>query len=147
MPLHSHAPPDNAGLLLRLVALPSPISQQKTILIVDQDPAVRDALSLVLNSSGFKVQAYRSARDVLGNARVGVNACLLIEFDLEDMTGAELLQCLNARRIHLPAIMMSARLRPLVFETPRPPGLVTVLQKPFGREALLQSLGDALGRP
>ena len=70
---------------------------------------------------------------------------MLIEYDLEDMTGIELLTRLSARRIELPAIIMSARLRPLVLDGRQPPGLITVLQKPFGQDALMRCLRHALG--
>jgi len=117
-----------------------------TVLVVDHDEAVRDSLSRTLHSGGFSVLAYGSAKELLGKASIKRDSCLLIEHDLKDMTGIELLARINARLIERPAIIMSARLRPLILEDPRPPSVVAILQKPFGRDALLRCLWHALGR-
>ena len=114
------------------------------ILVVDHDAAVRDALSLTLKSNGFDVHAFGSAGELLSRLPVERARCLLIEFDLNDMTAPELLARLIGRRIQLPAIIMSARLRPLVLDSPRPPCITAILQKPFGQDALLRCLEHAL---
>lgn len=117
------------------------------IIIVDHDAAVRDALSLTLRASGFEVLTYRSGGTLLTTRSFEDHACLLIEFDLEDMTGIELLGCLQTQGIALPGIIMSGRLRPLVLDPPKPRNLVTILQKPFGIDALLAGLRQAGNTP
>ena len=109
-----------------------------TVFVIDHDAAVRDALSVTLRGSGFDVAAYDSAGDFLGALPVRKRGCLLVEFDLLDMTGAELVDRLHGRRIDLPAIIMSARLRPPVFQPRRPLAVSAILQKPFGQDELLR---------
>ena len=116
-----------------------------TIFIIDHDAAVRDALSITLRSSGFGVITLGSAREFLDLLPLTQEGCLLIEFDLEDMTGAELITRLTDEHVELPAIIMSARLRLPVLAQPRPSGITTILQKPFGQDELLQCLRRALG--
>ena len=147
MPYSTHAPPNQATKSLHLADTHRPRFRRGTILIVDHDAAVRDALSFTLGAGGFGVRAFSSASALLSAGSLERDDCLLVEFDLEDMTGIELLTRLNARQVNLPAIIMSARLRPLVLEGPRPPQIAAILQKPFGQEALFRSLMLALGTP
>lgn len=117
-----------------------------TILVVDHDAAVRDALSLTLSASGFGVLTFPLAGALLGVLPIKRACCLLVEFDLIDMSGTALLDCMNERGFSLPAVLMSARLRPLVFKGTRPANVAVILQKPFGQEALLRCLRYALGK-
>ncbi len=144
MPLYEHDAPDLGQSALYLASPIQPHIAQPTIFIVDNDAAVRDALSLTLRAGGFGVAPFGSAKELLSNAPNERAGCLLIEYDLKDMTGIELVECLYARRIDFPAVIMSARLKRPVFENPGPPGIVAVLQKPFGQEALLRCIRKAL---
>ncbi|MGI9449693.1 MAG: response regulator transcription factor [Geminicoccaceae bacterium] len=118
-----------------------------TVFIIDQDLAVRDALSVSLRASGFDVLAYGSAGDFLGMMPASRRGCLLIEFDLVDMTGVELVARLAAQRIEVPAIIMSARLRMPLLGQSCPAGISAILQKPFGQDEMLKCLDRVLGRP
>lgn len=121
-------------------------TETATILIVDHDAAVRDALSLTLRSSGFHVCAYASAKAFLCGGPIDGDACLLVDIDLDDMKGTDLLEHLRGMRIELPAVLMTARLRPIVFDHRRSPGVAAILQKPFGQETLLRCIRQALRR-
>ena len=118
-----------------------------TVFIIDQDLAVRDALSVSLCASGFDVVTYGSAGDFLGMMPISKNGCLLIEFDLVDMTGVELVARLAEQRVDVPAIIMSARLRMPLLGRSCPAGISAILQKPFGQDEMLKCLHRVLGRP
>ncbi|MGI9490771.1 MAG: response regulator transcription factor [Geminicoccaceae bacterium] len=116
-----------------------------TVFIIDHDAAVRDALSISLRTCGLRVLTFASAGHFLDMRPPVRNGCLLVEFDLADMRGTDLIIHLAAERVDLPAIIMSARLhRPFLGEA-RPSGIVAVLQKPFGRDELLESVRLAIG--
>ena len=116
-----------------------------TVIIIDHDAAVRDALSISLRTCGFRVLSFASAGQFLDMRPPVSKGCLLVELDLEDMRGTDLLNHLAAERVDLPAIVMSASLhRPFLGEA-RPSGIVAVLQKPFGRDELLKSVRLAIG--
>ncbi len=147
MPYFTHDPPGQTRSALHLADAHHQRLRRGTILIVDHDAAVRDALSFTLNAGGFGVRAFGSAGALLRADAIERDGCLLVEFDLEDMTGIELLAHLNAQQVNLPAIIMSARLRPLVIEEPKPRHVAAILQKPFGQDVLFRSLKQALGHP
>ncbi|MDH3661443.1 MAG: response regulator [Alphaproteobacteria bacterium] len=137
--------PRQAGYTLHLSEQVGSGIKAATIFVVDHDAAVRDALSVTLRSSGFGVRTFGSAGDLLDTLPVTQEGCLLIEFDLQDMTGTDLIVRLHRERIALPAVIMSARLRLPVFERPYPSAITAILQKPFGQDELLQCLRRALG--
>ncbi len=128
------------------VASPTKVTPQApTVLIIDHDAAVRDALSVLLRTSGFGVLSFESAGHFL-DARPRVQrGCLLIEFDLKDMKATELIARLSAERLELPAIIMSARLHNPFLKHPLPQGVTAVLQKPFGRDELIKNLRLTIG--
>lgn len=121
-------------------------AEPTTIIIVDQDAAVRDALSLTLRSRGFHVLTYGSAGDVLRRSSIERECCLLIEFDLGDMNAIELVQRLKTKQIERPTIIMSARLRPLALDKFERSSIAAVLQKPFGEDTLLRCLRHVLSK-
>lgn len=144
MPYIAHGP-RQAGHTLHLSDPVRPEIRPATVVVVDHDAAVRDALSVTLRSSGFDVRTFSSAGGFLGALPITQAGCLLIEFDLEDMTGTDLIARLHLERIALPAVIMSARLRLPVFERSHPSGVTAILQKPFGQDELLQCLRRVLG--
>ncbi|MGH1483653.1 MAG: response regulator transcription factor [Geminicoccales bacterium] len=132
-----------AGSALHLAHSARAGSRALTVFIIDHDAAVRDALSISLRTSGFDVLSFSSAGHFLETRPRTRKGCLLVDFDLEDMRGTDLIARLAAERVMLPAIIMSASLRPRILKEPPPSGIVTILQKPFGRDALLTSLRRA----
>lgn len=116
-----------------------------TIFIVDGDEAVRDALATSLEGAGFSVALSGSAQAFLDAYRPEGRACLLVELDLPDFDGGALVSMLLARRIELPAIVMSRRLKNHRLAARLPAGVAGVLEKPFGDAELLGQIRHALG--
>ena len=116
------------------------------VYIVENDDAVRDALVVLLESLGYAVVAFASARGFLSAYQAGAPGCLLVDLDLPEMDGPALVGVLVARRMRLPAVLMSGRMRS---RRPGslPPGFVGILDMPFGGQELVQRIEFALGRP
>ncbi len=117
------------------------------IYVVENDEAVRDALTILLESVGYAVAAFATARGFLDAYRPGRPGCLLVDLDLPEVAGPELVGILVARRVTLPAVLMSARMHKLRLRNHLPLGVVGVLEKPFGDHELLQRIQCALGPP
>jgi FixJ family two-component response regulator len=143
LPFGQHDPVTQSVLRVSSPAKADPSTA--TVFIIDQDAAVRDALSISLRMNGFCVLSFECAGHFLRSRPPDRQGCLLVEFDLLDMTGADLIARLLAERINLPAVIMSARLRSPFLEALLPSGVATILQKPFGRDELLMSLRLAIG--
>jgi two-component system response regulator FixJ len=118
--------------------------QDPVIYVVEDDDAVRDALTVLLESVGYTVAAFGSARRFLDGYRPERGGCLLIDLDLPEVDGPQLVGILVARHIKLPAVLMSARMHNRRLQANLPPGVVAILEKPFGDQQLLQLIAFAL---
>lgn len=117
-----------------------------TVFVIDHDAAVRDALSISLDANGFHPLTFSSATGFLKALPFDRQGCLLVEYDLEDMKATDLVARLIGRRINLPVVIMSARLRRPVVIDPLPRGIGDFLHKPFGQNEMLTRLHLAMGQ-
>jgi two-component system, OmpR family, KDP operon response regulator KdpE len=114
--------------------------RQATVFVVDDDDAVRDALTTSLTDAGFAAAPFRSAAEFIEAYRVGGPACLVTELDLPDIDA--LLHMLQAGS-DLPVIVTSRRLR----RRRLPDELaacIGLLEKPFGHDELVVMVHAAL---
>jgi two-component system response regulator FixJ len=79
-----------------------------TVFLVDDDHAVRDALTQLLAGSGLRVQAYGSAEEFLAAYNSNRAGCLLLDMRLPGASGAALQAGLKARGSVLPIIFLTA---------------------------------------
>ena len=114
--------------------------------LIERDPAVIDALAQSLGGDEFDLVIHQSGRALLDALTTIRPGCLLIEFDLPDMSALELLLRLRDRHRSLPTVVMTARLRDPLPPQGRPAEVTALLQKPFGRAALLDAIMQALAR-
>jgi two-component system response regulator FixJ len=121
------------------------LRSNSTILIVDDDPAVRNALKFSLEVEGFPVRAYADARALLTDADMPGDGCLVVDYRLPGMSGLELLDELRHRKIDLPAILITTHPSSVVRQRAAAAG-VPVIEKPLLTEALFQGIRDALAR-
>jgi two-component system response regulator FixJ len=116
--------------------------QNTTILVVDDDPAVRSALAFSLQVEGFRVRAYRSGSDLLDDAALPDRGCLVIDYKLPDMTGLDLLSELRRRQSVLPAILITTHPSASVREQAAA-FAVQVVVKPLLSETLFDAIRAA----
>jgi FixJ family two-component response regulator len=79
-----------------------------TVYVVDDDPAVRDSLSLLLSLRGFRTATFASAEDFLAAWSPGWAGCLVADIRMPGMSGLELQQALAGRGSRLPVVIMTA---------------------------------------
>jgi FixJ family two-component response regulator len=82
---------------LRTVTSPDPV-----VFVVDDDPAVREAISSLLRSVRLGVIELESAKDFLAYPRPGTNACLVLDVRMRGMSGLDLQQALSASDTRCP---------------------------------------------
>ncbi|HBI18122.1 MAG TPA: DNA-binding response regulator, partial [Brevundimonas sp.] len=63
-----------------------------SIFIVDDDPAMRDALTLMLRGAGFRARAFVSADDFLGDLPTDASACVVTDVRMPGVEGPELVR-------------------------------------------------------
>jgi two-component system response regulator FixJ len=107
-----------------------------SVAIVDDDPAVLDALRFLLEIAGHNVDTYGSAAAVLGD-RALQPACLILDYHMPRMTGLELATQLRAERMVAPILLISGALSPAIIVQAARIGVDKVLGKPPPEDELL----------
>ena len=121
------------------------MSPNRCVYIVDDDEAVRDSLSVLLESKAFGVRSFRSAPEFLATAPSLPVGCLIIDIRMPEMDGLELQQHLTDRLLNFPLIVITGHGDvPLAVRAMK--GAVDFIEKPFAAEAILNSLEAALSR-
>lgn len=110
-----------------------------TVLIVDDDFALRNSLQFCLEIEGFRVKTYSSAAELLNDRDVPDKGCLVIDYRLPSQNGLELLSELRQRRIMLPAILVTTNPSESVRKKTAAAGAV-LIEKPLLNEALLDGI-------
>lgn len=113
------------------------------VLIVDDEYAIAEALSGILELEGYEVSAATSAEQALGRLQDRSFDVVLSDVMMPAMDGRELLQRIrsDARTSHTPVILMSAAGPPRDLKTLPCSGFVS---KPFDLEELLEQLTEVL---
>jgi FixJ family two-component response regulator len=116
-----------------------------TVLVVEDDTAVRESLTLLLEAAGFRVESFSSAKDFLHRGEPAQSGCLILDVRLPGMSGIELHEELMRRGVTLPTIFLTGHGSPEVSGESRQPGVVAVLEKPCPPDELIEAVGNAIG--
>ena len=115
--------------------------QGRLVYVVDDDEALRDSLTWLLESTGYRVAAHGTAEAFLAAYKPGVASCLVLDVRMARMTGLELQQELNRRGEMLPIIFITGHGDVPMAVNAVKSGAFHFLEKPF-RDAQLLSLID-----
>ncbi len=121
------------------------MSDGKTVHIVDDEPAVRDSLELLLKSEGFDVQIHASARACL-EAIGEETGCVVTDVRMPEVSGLDLLANIVERPLAPPVIVITAYADVALAVQAMQAGAIDLLVKPFDDIALVNSIRRALTR-
>ncbi|MDC0707876.1 response regulator [Stigmatella sp. ncwal1] len=110
------------------------LSRRGPLLVVEDDPGIREALTGLLEEAGFHVAAVANGREGLQvMARLGLPCLVLVDLWMPLMSGGEFISHLREHpsRRNLPVVAMTAS------ESPAPSDVEACLRKPFASSALL----------
>ncbi|MGQ0741086.1 MAG: response regulator transcription factor [Alphaproteobacteria bacterium] len=114
------------------------------VFVVDDDAAVRDSMSLLLESYGLIVRAFTSAKEFLREQPELANGCLLLDLHMPQMSGLELLDRLRDRGATIPVIAMTGRYDAALGARVRDAGARDILLKPIDDAELIATIDRAL---
>ena len=112
--------------------------------IVDDDPSVGRALARLISAHSYSVQVYQSPREFLDALKTGTPACLIVDLQMEEMTGLQLVHQLGDMGLRLPTIFVTARDEPGMQHSCEASGAIAFLLKPVMSEPLLNAIRAAL---
>jgi len=117
-----------------------------TVVVVDDDPAIREALESLLRSVGLRVQLFGSVPEFLGGGRPDGPSCLVLDVRLPGRSGLDLQDELLRSAIRLPVIFITGHGDIQMSVRAMKAGAVEFLTKPFRDQELLDAVQVALER-
>lgn len=117
---------------------------QPCIHVVDDDPAVRDSLQVLLEAQGYEVVTYTSGLELLAAGAKLARGCIVMDVRMPGLDGLTVQERLSRDRADLPVLLMTGEGDiPLAVKALKA-GAHDFLEKPFEPEMLLASVRTAM---
>ena len=120
------------------------MSAKATVFVVDDDPAVRDSLTLLLEEEDYSVASFASAEAFLANCPTVRRSCAIVDIRMPGMDGMQMQAELSKRGILLPVIFLTGHGDIPMSVRAVKAGAADFLTKPVTAAALLESVHAAL---
>lgn len=117
---------------------------QRTVHVVDDDPAMRHSLTWLIGSLGVQVEPFASAEEFLRAVRPDQPGCLVTDVRMPGMSGLELQDTLARTWSLLSVIVISGHADVPMAARAFRAGAVDVIEKPFNDQVLLDRVHEAL---
>lgn len=114
--------------------------------VIDDDAAMRDSLSFLLESADLPARTYESAVAFLDHVANLEPGCIVTDVRMPEMSGLELVQRLKTLQVDLPVIVITGHADvPLAIEAMKA-GVHDFIEKPFDDETLLSAIRAGLAQ-
>lgn len=117
-----------------------------TVHIVDDDPAVRDSLSLLLSLRDFRTSTFASAEDFLAALRPDWAGCVFADIRMPGASGLELQRELASRGSRMPVVIITAHGDVMSARAAFRADAVDFLEKPFDEQAAVDAVEACFAR-
>jgi DNA-binding NtrC family response regulator len=117
-----------------------------SILIIDDEAAIRESLETLLAIEGYNVETARNAEDGLAMLAASPRDLVLLDFALPDRNGLEVLDEIRQRDPELPVIMITAYGTVENAVKAIQAGATNFIQKPWDNEKLLADVRASISR-
>ena len=122
-------------------------TEKISILIVDDEPSVGDALRLVLESSGYEVVLVNNGLDGIDQTRQRPFRFSIVDLRLTDISGFQVIKDILILRPQTPILLITAHGSPQVFAEAKKLGAVGALSKPFHPSEILKVIDSHVNGP
>lgn len=120
------------------------MNSDHTVHIVDDDPAVRQSMSLLVRSMGLRPEAFASANEFLDQCDGSRPGCVLLDLRMPGLSGMELLELMQRHKMPLPVIIISAHGDVPTAVRAMRSGALNFLEKPCRDQQLWEAIQEAL---
>jgi FixJ family two-component response regulator len=124
----------------------SPKNHQSTVVVIDDDPEVREALEDLLHSVGLQVETFASVQGFLDRSGKERPGCLVLDVRLPGRSGLDFHDDLAKANVHLPVVFISGHADVPMSVRAMKAGAIEFLTKPFRDQDLLDAIQQALER-
>lgn len=120
------------------------MTNEPIVHVVDDDPAIRESLAFLLDTTGFTARTYESGPELLARLDRLEPGCVVTDVRMPSMNGLELVRRLTEAGVAHPVIVMTGHADvPLAVEAMKA-GVTDFIEKPFDDETLLSAIRGAL---
>ena len=116
------------------------------VFVVDDDPSIRRAIKILLESVGLEVELFGSAQEFVAGRPADRPSCLVLDIRLPGVSGLDFQRQLNEAKINIPIIFISAHGDVPMTARAMKAGAIEFLTKPFRDQDLLDAIQVALDR-
>jgi len=121
-----------------------PMQREPTVVLVDDDQSVRDALKWLIESVDLRVKTYASATDFLDSFDPAISGCLVLDVRMPKISGLELQESLAAHQCGLPVIIITGHADVAMCTRAFEGGAFAFLEKPINQQDLLEHIQKAI---
>ena len=114
------------------------------IFVVDDDPAVRDTLSMVLTAGGYQVICFADGAALLAVARTRTPSCILLDVHIPGKSGLDILKELHGEDYPAPIFMISGQGDISMAVSAIKSGALDFIEKPFRGSEIVARLDEAI---
>src|ERR1700686_2113379 len=115
------------------------------IFVVDDDPAVRETLSVVLSAGGYQVICFADGVALLAVARCRTPSCILLDVHIPGESGLDILKELHGEDYPVPIFIISGQGDIAMAVSAIKNGALDFIEKPFRGNELVSRLNGATG--
>jgi FixJ family two-component response regulator len=119
---------------------------ESIVYVVDDDPSMREALSSLIRSVGWRVETFASTQEFLDYRRPSAPSCLVLDVQLGEASGLDLAERLNASGVQIPIVFITGHGTIPMTVRAMKGGAVEFLTKPFRNADLIAGIEQALER-
>lgn len=120
------------------------VSTPPVVFVVDDDPAMRDSLRWLIESTGLQVETFADAQAFLARIGPDLPGCLILDVRMPGMSGIDLQTELARRGIGLPTIVVTGHAEvPMAVQAVKA-GAIDFIEKPFSDQLLLDRVRQGI---
>ena len=119
------------------------LKARPTVLIVEDDAAVRHSLRMVLEVFGYEVEDFHNGDSLLARGSLA-DSCIVMDVNLPGRSGLEIVEELRTRSLTVPVVLVSAQVTSRLREKGAQLGVLAVLDKPLDTDMLFRAI-DSVG--
>ena len=121
------------------------LASRGEIFVVDDDPAVRETLSMVLSAGGYQVICFADGAALLAVARSRTPSCILLDVHIPGKSGLDILKELHGEDYPAPIFMISGQGDIAMAVNAIKCGALDFIEKPFRGSEIVARLDEAIG--
>jgi FixJ family two-component response regulator len=120
-------------------------SSRGEIFVLDDDPAVRETLSMVLSAGGYQVICFADGAALLAVARSRTPSCILLDVHIPGKSGLDILKELHGEDYPAPIFIISGQGDIAMAVSAIKNGALDFIEKPFRGREIVARLDEAIG--